>query len=482
MHNLPIGRRSLGLLALALGTAALLGACASAPPPPPSANSLPPIVFVHGNGDTAALWTPTIWRWQSNGWPRERLHAVDFAYPSARDDNTVAQAGRSSTNDQMQQLAAEIDRVLAATGAVKVVLMGNSRGGNAIRHYIANWGGAGGGAGGAGSGAAKVSHAILGGTPNHGVQANAAVRPNNEFNGAGPFLMGLNANAPKGPNGDEVTPGVAWMTIRSDNNDKFAQPDGVWIGQKGVPTNVTFDGPALKGATNVVLPGRDHREVSYHPEAFAAAYRFVTGRAPTAAAPMYITPETVLTLSGLVTGVTAAGPTNQPLVGAKLAVYAVDATTGERRGTALVEQTIAADGRWGPLATNSATPLEFVLDAPGFAIAHTYRAPFARSADTVNLRPERSIAAADQAAGALVSFTRPRAHFGVPRDTVLLDGQPAAGIPSGVAGVAVARLKLADAASRPVVGEFRSGVISERIVGRTWPASERHVTVLELHE
>ena len=38
----------------------------------------PPIVFVHGNGDTAALWTTTIWRFESNGWPRERLHAIDL--------------------------------------------------------------------------------------------------------------------------------------------------------------------------------------------------------------------------------------------------------------------------------------------------------------------------------------------------------------------------------------------------------------------
>ena len=38
------------------------------------------------------------------------------------------------------------------------------------------------------------------------------------------------------------------MTLRSDNNDKFAQPDGVWIGARGTPTNVTADGPALKGA------------------------------------------------------------------------------------------------------------------------------------------------------------------------------------------------------------------------------------------
>ena len=37
-------------------------------------------------------------------------------------------------------------------------------------------------------------------------------------------------------------------------------------------------------------------------------------------------------------------------------------------------------------------------------------------------------------------------------------------------------------AGQTVTGEFRSGVISERITGRTWPAAERRVTVLELHE
>ena len=451
MHDLLIRRRTLAPLLAAL----LLAACATPPAGTGGSDARPPIVFVHGNGDTAALWTTTLWRWQSNGWPRERLHAVDFPYPSARTDDSKPQEGRNSSDDQMRHLAAEVDQVLAATGAVKVVLMGNSRGGNAIRHYIAH-----------GGGTAKVSHAILGGTPNHGVWANPGFQPNSEFNGAGPFLSAL--NAPKGPNGDEVTPGVKWMTLRSDNNDKFAQPDGVWIGAKGTPTNVTAEGPALKGALNVVLPGRDHREVSYHPEAFAAAYRFVTGHAPTTTSATHVVPEARVTLSGKVSGYGPGGPTNLPLVGAKLAVYAVDAGTGTRRGAALVDQTISADGRWGPLQTDSATPLEFVLEAPGQAIAHLYRSPFARSSDIVHLRPERAIADADKDAAALVTFVRPRAYFGLPRDTVQLDGQPAAGIPPGV--------------GRPVVGEFRSGVISERIVGVTWPAKAGHVTVLELHE
>lgn len=98
-----------------------------------------------------------------------------------------------------------------------------------------------------------------------------------------------------------------------------------------------------------------------------------------------------------------------------------------------------------------------------------------------DLRPAR-IAEADRSADAIVSITRPRAYFGIPRDTILWDGQPAPGIPPGVAGVADSKILPTDGASRPVVGEFSSGVISERIVGRVWPARDNHLTVLELHE
>ncbi|HSB21878.1 MAG TPA: twin-arginine translocation pathway signal [Burkholderiaceae bacterium] len=435
-----------------------LVACATAPQP-----TVPPIVFVHGNGDSAALWMTTLWRFESNGWPRDRLVALNLPYPAARDDDTQPQEGRSSTDDQMRALSAEVTRVLMATGASRVVLMGNSRGGNAIRSTIQY-----------GGGADTVSDAILGGTPSHGVWASPAFRPNSEFNGAGPFLTRL--NAPKGAAGDEVTPGVRWMTIRSDNNDKFAQPDGAWIGAKGKPTNVTFDGPALKGATNVVLPGRDHREVAYHAEAFAQAYRFITGRDPATTA---ITPEARVVLDGLVTSTGPGGPTNLPLAGAVVEVYAVDAASGERRGTPLVKTTVGADGRWGPLVTDAQTPLEFVVSAAGYATNHVYRSPFPRSSNVVHLRPER-LAEADRKAGAVVTFVRPRGYFGVPRDRVVLDGKPAPGIPPGVAGVASSKLLLGDA-GRTVVGEYASGAISERVVGRSWPAADNHLSTLELH-
>ncbi len=444
-------------------SALLLAGCGALPPAEPP----PPVVFVHGNGDNAAVWLTTQWRFASNGWPADRLHAIQLPYPLARDDDTRAQPGRTSTAEHMAFLAAEVDKVLAATGARQVVLVGNSRGGNAIRNYVQN-----------GGGAARVSHAVLGGTPNHGVWALGDHLPNNEFNGAGPFLRGL--NAPKNATGDEVTGPVRWMTIRSLDNDKFAQPDGQWIGRRGQPTNVTAAGPELRGATNVVVPRIDHRETSFSPQAFEATYRFVTGRAPATTA---ITPQAQVQLSGLVTGLglsstdPASGnfANNLPLPGATLEVYAVDAATGERQGAPLLRQVVGADGRWGPLATTPQARLEFVLAAPGYATTHVYRSPFPRSSTVVHLRPER-IAEAERSAPAVAVLTRPRGYFDPGRDTMSFDGQspPPGALPG--AGVSSSRIRPAGA-PRPLVAEFNG----ERVVGRLWPLAEQRVTVLELH-
>ena len=455
--TIPLTRRT-----VVLGAAAttLLTACATNPSPDP----MPPIVFMHGNGDSAALWITTLWRFESNGWPRERLHAVDMPYPEARSDDAKPQDGRSGTAENMAYLSAEVEKILRATGASRVVLIANSRGGYALRNYIAN-----------GGGAAKVSHAILCGTPNHGVWAHLNFLPGSEFNGAAPFLTAL--NAPQGSSGEEITTGPKWMTIRSDNNDKYAQPDGVWIGQKGTPTNVGFDGPALKGADNVVIAGIDHRETAFSAKAFEAMFRFITGKPPITVTP---TPEARLTLDGKVSGygvANAAGttPSNLPLVGAVVEVYAVDAATGERRGTAMQRKTIAADDAWGPISVQPQTALEFVISAPGYATTHIYRSAFARSSNIVNLRAER-MADADKTALAVVTLSRPRGYFGLPRDQISLDGQSPPGVPPGTAGVSASKLRVADAAGRAVVGVFNG----ERIVGRAWPIANNELTFLEL--
>ena len=188
-NAMNLQRRSLGLF-----SAALLLLCACAGPEPRTQAQRTPIVFVHGNGDSAALWQTTIWRFESNGWPTDRLHPIDMPYPLARDADNKAQAGRSSTQEHMAFLQGEVQAVLRRTGASHVILVGNSRGGNAIRNFICN-----------GGGAAVVSHAVLGGTPNHGVQAIPGLNEANEFSGTGPFLQQL--NAPKNAQGDEVCDG-----------------------------------------------------------------------------------------------------------------------------------------------------------------------------------------------------------------------------------------------------------------------------------
>lgn len=443
--------------------AALIAGCATSRQA--TSMTTPPIVFVHGNGDSAALWTTTEWRFESNGWPHDRLFAIDIPYPLSRDVDAVPQPGRSSTAENRDFLAAEVDRVLKATGASQVVLMANSRGGNAVRSYIASAGGA-----------AKVSHAILCGTPNHGVWADPALRPGNEFNGAGPFLSGL--NTPKTADGSETTPGPKWLTIRSDDNDKYAQPDGAWIGAKGTPTHVGFDGPALRGAENVVIPGIDHRETAFGPQAFEQAYRFLTGKLPAGAR---IARQPSVVLDGLVSGsgVGNAGGTaasNLPLVGAQVEVYATNPQTGERLGAPAHRQAIGATGRWGPFAADSSASYEFVIGAPGYATSHVYRSPFPRSSEIVHFRAER-IPDAEKGAAAIVVFARPAGYFGIPRNSIALDGKsPPDGIPLGVAGVSSVRITPADATARPIAASFDA----ERIVGRTWPAANNELTVLEL--
>ncbi len=52
--------------------------------------TLPPILFVHGNGDHAALWMTTLWRMESNGVPRERMAAINFTDPLARSNAPFA--------------------------------------------------------------------------------------------------------------------------------------------------------------------------------------------------------------------------------------------------------------------------------------------------------------------------------------------------------------------------------------------------------
>ncbi|CAN5819695.1 hypothetical protein BH11PSE3_BH11PSE3_37970 [soil metagenome] len=448
-----------------LGGAAALGpaiALAQQPPRPPTAASPrspvadagPVVVFVHGNGDSSALWINNFWRFEANGYKRDQLFAIDFAYPNARTDDSRPQPLRSSSEDQTKELAAFVAQVLQATRRRKVALVGSSRGGNAIRSYLKTAGGA-----------EFVSHAVLCGTPNRGIVHSDSLLVGSEFNGAFPFLQGLNG----GP--DDLIQGVEMMAIRSDTNDKYAQPDARFVGAPGKPTGVGYDASELRGAKNVTLDGLDHREVAFNKLAFAAMYEFIAGQPP---ASMFITQEPLPTLNGRVTGIAEGAYTNLPVAGAEVEIYEVDGKTGERKSSAPVHRkTTGEDGLWGPFIGRSEAYYEFVLQMAGLPITHTYRSPFLRSSDLVHLRPAPFAKGDDQAA-AIVAMSRPRGYFGVGRDKFSLDGRAPTGINEGVPSASVGKLVF-EAGPRTVLAVFNN----ETIPTRTWPVKDNHLVIAE---
>jgi pimeloyl-ACP methyl ester carboxylesterase len=422
---------------------------------PAAAVEVPPILFVHGNGDQAPVWITTLWRMETNGIARERMAAINFTDPLARSDDDVAQPNRSSTEDQRRELAQAIAELKQRTGAARVALVGNSRGGNSIRSYLKN------------GGASDVSYAVLCGVPNHGVYA-WDENLGNEFNGKGPFLRGLNEDE------SEVVPGTAFLTLRSDGLDKYAQPDGRFVGKPGTPTGVTSDGPALKGATNLALGSVDHRETAFHPRAFREIFKFIAGREPERLA---IAPEPQVKLNGLVTGTPGGVQTNRPVQGASVEVFRVSPETGERIGDALYSAATGPDGRWGAATVDPSWPVEIVLTQPGATTTHYYRSPFPRSSDIVHLRAARALGEGDAGAGSVVLMSRPRGYFGLSRDVVLLDGKEPSDVKVGVPTDSVTTLRLPTGEiGRRVVGLFNE----ERIVARSWLASENRIAVVEL--
>ena len=449
-RNYGLRRRSLLGGALAL---APFAASAQQPPRPPVAPARTPIVFVHGNGDSSALWINNVWRFEANGWMRNQLFAIDFSYPNARREDARLEPFRSSAEEQQKELAAYVAQVRKATGRDKVALVGSSRGGNAIRSFLKN------------GGASSVSHAVLCGTPNKGIVNSDTLLVGSEFNGAYAFLKELNA----GP--DDLVPGVAMMAIRSDTNDKYAQPDGRFVGAPGKPTGVGYDASELSGARNVTLDGLDHREVAFHKLAFAAMHEFIAGIPP---GTLFIAQEPLPVLNGKVTGIAEGAYTNLPVADAEVEIYEVDPRTGERRASTPVHRKVTGpDGLWGPFVGRAEAYYEFVLHMAAQPITHTYRSPFLRSSDLVHLRPA-VFAKGDETAGAVVAMSRPRGYFGVGRDKFSLDGKAPPGITDGVPGVSVGKLSF-DTAPRTVVAMLNN----ETIPTRTWPVKDNHLVIAE---
>jgi triacylglycerol lipase len=411
-----------------------------------------PILFIHGNGDSAAVWMTTIWRFETNSYPRQMMEAVDLHYPLATAVYDQRQPAHSTVAEATAQIADAVDALKRRTGAAKVVLVAHARGGTLARQYLKE------------RGAGSVAAMVLCGAPNHGVIVSEELLAGSEFNGASTFLRALNAPG-------EIPAGVRVMTIRSDGNDKYAQADGRFLGYPGVATGVDAAGPALAGADNVAISRIDHRETAFGPEAFAAMYRFIVGHAPRTT---QVRRERNPTLEGTVTAFEDGTATNIGVAGAVVEVYKVSAKTGERIGNAWLRQVTGEDGHWGPLKAESNADYEFVVAARGFPVTHIYRSPFARSSRFVDLRPQL-LTKEDRDAGAVVYLSRPRGYLGLDRGRIALDGKPPPGIDAGVPNLALARLALAPE-PRTVTAQYGR----ERLALRSWPLRDNQVSVAEL--
>lgn len=186
-----------------LFVAAVLGALlallspspASAAGTPAPASAGDPVVFVHGWNSNSSTWNTMANRFRADGWADSHLNQWNYDY-------------RQSNATTAQQLSAEIDRVLAATGAAKVDVVTHSMGGLSSRHYAKNLGGT-----------ARIDAWVSLGGPNHGTDtANACFDTSCvEMRPGSSFLNALNS-------GDE-TPGSTRYATWWSPCDVVVNPD-----------------------------------------------------------------------------------------------------------------------------------------------------------------------------------------------------------------------------------------------------------------
>lgn len=154
-----------------------------------------PVLFVHGYTGDAGNWNTMAGRFGTDGWPSSYLD--QWSYDWHQSNATTA-----------QQLSAEVDRLLAATGATKVDIVSHSMGGLSSRYYLKNLGGA-----------SKVDAWVSLGGPNHGTDsANSCLDTScTEMRIGSGFLAALNS-------GDE-TPGSPRYATWWSPCDTVINPD-----------------------------------------------------------------------------------------------------------------------------------------------------------------------------------------------------------------------------------------------------------------
>lgn len=178
-----------------------------------------PVVFVHGLSSSSSSWNDWVADFKADGYTASELDA--WSYSWSQSNVTTA-----------QQLATEVQRVLAATGASKVDLVVHSMGALSARYYLKNLGGT-----------SYVDDFVSTAGTNHGTTVASwcswLYTSCAEMYTGSSFLTALNS-------GDETPGSVAYASYWSNCDDALT-PDTTAI---------------LSGATNVEVGCISHDEMN----------------------------------------------------------------------------------------------------------------------------------------------------------------------------------------------------------------------------
>jgi triacylglycerol lipase len=191
-----------------------------------------PILFVHGYSSSGSYWNTMADRFRADGWPSTHLRQWSYDW---RQSNATTARG----------IAAEVDRLLAETGAAEVDIVTHSMGGLSSRHYTKTLGGNG-----------RTDAWVSLGGPNHGTDAANSCYDTSctEMRVGSAFLTTLNS-------GDETPEGTRHATWWSPC-DTFINPDS---------------SVALSGAANTRTACLGHSALGSDPVVYGQVRDFVNG-------------------------------------------------------------------------------------------------------------------------------------------------------------------------------------------------------------
>jgi triacylglycerol esterase/lipase EstA (alpha/beta hydrolase family) len=208
-----------------------------------------PVVLVHGTfADRSNSWQALSPLLKNNGYCVFALNYGSYAGSGALGIYGTGEIGASAG-----QLRDFVNRVVSATGAAQVDLVGHSQGGMMPRYYLKNLGGA-----------AKV-HALIGLSPsNHGTTLDGIFTLASHFPGANaflalcpacqeqeagsPFITALNE-------GGETSPGVTYTVIQTRNDEVVTPYTSAFLTPGPNVNNITLqDQCALDQGDHLSMP------------------------------------------------------------------------------------------------------------------------------------------------------------------------------------------------------------------------------------